>query len=97
MSTKRGDKYFSENKAYVGLGRASLHSGVIFIAARGVNVFVQLASTILLAAVISGAAALMTPSTRCAQPELREYARARRHPAGVRRSRSRPQPRVYQR
>lgn len=53
MSTKRGDKYFSENKAYVGLGRASLHSGVIFIAARGVNIFVQLASTILLARVLS--------------------------------------------
>jgi len=47
------DKYFAENKAYAGLGRASLHSGVIFIAARGANIFVQLASTILLARVLS--------------------------------------------
>ena len=47
------DKYFAENKAYAGLGRASLHSGVIFIAARGANIVVQLASTILLARVLS--------------------------------------------
>lgn len=48
-----GDKYFQENKAYAGLGRASLHSGVIFIAARGANIFVQLASTILLARILT--------------------------------------------
>jgi polysaccharide transporter, PST family len=47
------DKYFAENKAFAGLGRASLHSGVIFIAARGANIFVQLASTILLARILS--------------------------------------------
>ena len=49
MSAKRVAEYFEENKPHAGLGRASLHSGVIFIAARGVNIFVQLASTILLA------------------------------------------------
>ena len=55
MSSKRGgaSNYFTENKAYAGLGRASLHSGVIFIAARGANIFVQLASTILLARILS--------------------------------------------
>ena len=54
MSSKRGaDHYFAENKAYAGLGRASLHSGMIFIAARGVNIFVQLASTIILARLLS--------------------------------------------
>lgn len=53
MSGTGADKYFTENKAYEGLGRKSLHSGVIFIAARGANIFVQLASTILLARVLS--------------------------------------------
>lgn len=53
MSGNRGAEYFAENKAYEGLGRASLHSGMIFIAARGANVFVQLASTILLARILS--------------------------------------------
>jgi PST family polysaccharide transporter len=48
-----GDNYFTENKAYAGLGRASLHSGVIFVIARGANIFVQLASTILLARILS--------------------------------------------
>jgi PST family polysaccharide transporter len=47
------EHYFAENKAYEGLGRASLHSSVIFIAARGVNIFVQLASTIVLARLLS--------------------------------------------
>jgi PST family polysaccharide transporter len=42
-------KYFEENQPHAGLGRKSLHSGVIFVAARGVNIFVQLASTIVLA------------------------------------------------
>ena len=45
--------YFTENKAYAGLGRASLHSGMIFVIARGGNIFVQLASTILLARILS--------------------------------------------
>lgn len=53
MSAKHGAEYFGENKAYAGLGRASLHSGMIFIAARGANIFVQLASTILLARILS--------------------------------------------
>jgi PST family polysaccharide transporter len=48
-----GDNYFTENKAYAGLGRASLHSGVIFVIARGANIVVQLASTILLARILS--------------------------------------------
>ena len=43
------DKYFEENKAYSGLGRASVNSGLTLVAARGLNVFVQLAATILLA------------------------------------------------
>lgn len=53
MSGNRGAEYFAENKAYEGLGRASLHSGMIFMAARGANIFVQLASTILLARILS--------------------------------------------
>ena len=53
MADPGADKYFTENKPYAGLGRASLHSGVIFIAARGANIFVQLASTILLARVLT--------------------------------------------
>jgi polysaccharide transporter, PST family len=54
VSSDRGaEGYFAENKAYAGLGRASLHSGVIFVIARGANIFVQLASTILLARILS--------------------------------------------
>ena len=54
MSLDRSDEgYFAENKAYAGLGRASLHGGVIFVIARGANIFVQLASTILLARILS--------------------------------------------
>ncbi|MEZ5821241.1 MAG: lipopolysaccharide biosynthesis protein [Bradyrhizobium sp.] len=54
MSGKHGaEQYFAENKAYAGLGKASLHSGMIFIAARGANIFVQLASTIVLARILS--------------------------------------------
>lgn len=45
--------YFGENKPHAGLGRDSLHSGVAFIAARGLNVFVQIGSTILLARLLS--------------------------------------------
>lgn len=47
------DSYFEENKPYDGLGRASLHSGVAFVVVRGINVFVQIASTILLARLLS--------------------------------------------
>ena len=43
------DSYFEENKPYAGLGRASLRSGVTFVVVRGINIFVQLASTIILA------------------------------------------------
>jgi PST family polysaccharide transporter len=46
-------RYFEENKGHAGLGRESLHSGVIFIAMRGANVFVQLGTTILLARLLS--------------------------------------------
>jgi len=52
-SNRGGEGYFTENKAFAGLGRASLHSGVIFVIARGANIFVQLASTILLARILS--------------------------------------------
>lgn len=45
--------YFEENKAHADLGRKSLHSGVAFFAARGVNMFVQVSSTILLARLLS--------------------------------------------
>ncbi len=47
------DQYFAENRAYSGLGRASLRGGVTVIAARGLNIFVQLASTIALARLLS--------------------------------------------
>ena len=47
------DRYFGENKAYAGLGRASVRGGMILVAGRGVNVLVQLASTILLARILS--------------------------------------------
>jgi polysaccharide transporter, PST family len=51
---KRGaDRYFGENKAHADLGRASVRGGVILVAGRGVNVLVQLASTILLARLLS--------------------------------------------
>jgi len=47
------DKYFEENKPYAGLGRTSLRSGATYVAARAVNIIVQLASTILLARLLS--------------------------------------------
>lgn len=43
------DRYFTENKPYSGLGRASLHSGVTLVAARLLNVVVQIGSTVLIA------------------------------------------------
>ncbi len=45
--------YFDENKPYAGLGRDSLHSGVAFVAARALNMVVQVGSTILLARLLS--------------------------------------------
>ena len=54
MPLKRNiDQYFKENRPYAGLGRASLRSGVTVVAARGLNTFVQLGSTILLARLLS--------------------------------------------
>jgi polysaccharide transporter, PST family len=47
------DQYFEENKPYTGLGQASLRGGVTVVAARGLNTFVQLGSTILLARLLS--------------------------------------------
>lgn len=52
MSSK-SQKYFDENKPHAGLGRRSLHSGVAFIAARGLNILVQVGSTILLARLLN--------------------------------------------
>src|SRR5215831_17045424 len=52
-SNRKVDTYFEENKPFIGLGRTSLHSGVTYVAARGVNIFVQVASTILLARLLS--------------------------------------------
>ncbi|NVN87184.1 MAG: lipopolysaccharide biosynthesis protein [Rhodopseudomonas sp.] len=43
------DRYFEDNKPFVGLQRSSLRSGVTYVAARGINIFVQLASTVVLA------------------------------------------------
>ena len=45
--------YFEENKPHAGLGRDSLHSGVAFVAARGLNMVVQVGTTILLARLLS--------------------------------------------
>lgn len=50
---RQADRYFEDNKAYSGLGRTSLLSGVTFVAARGVNVVVQVASTVLLARLLT--------------------------------------------
>jgi PST family polysaccharide transporter len=47
------DKYFEENKPSSNLGRTSLLSGATYVAARGVNIIVQVVSTILLARLLS--------------------------------------------
>ena len=47
------DKYFEDNKPSAGLGRTSLLGGVIYVAARFVNIVVQVASTVLLARLLS--------------------------------------------
>ncbi len=49
----RAQKYFDENAPHAGLGRHSLHSGIAFLAARGVNIVVQVGSTILLARLLN--------------------------------------------
>jgi polysaccharide transporter, PST family len=52
---RKVEYYFEENKPYAGLGRTTLRGGAVFVVARGVNIVTQLASTILLAR-------LLTPS-----------------------------------
>ena len=47
------DKFFEENKPHTNLGRTSLLSGATYVAARGVNMIVQVASTIVLARLLS--------------------------------------------
>jgi PST family polysaccharide transporter len=54
LPSKHGiDRYFAENKPYSGLGRDTLRSGVAFVGVRGLNIFVQLASTIVLARLLT--------------------------------------------
>ena len=50
---RKVDKYFDENKANADLGRESLHSSVVSVAGRAVNMVVQVGSTILLARLLS--------------------------------------------
>jgi PST family polysaccharide transporter len=50
---READSYFGQNRAYPGLGRASVRSGVTLIVGRGLNAIVQFASTILLARLLS--------------------------------------------
>lgn len=50
---RKAYNYFDENKAHAGLGRESLYSGVAFLAARVLNMFVQVGTTILLARLLS--------------------------------------------
>ena len=50
---RKVEQYFEENKPYAGLGRTSLRGGAAFVVARGINIIVQLASTILLARLLS--------------------------------------------
>jgi PST family polysaccharide transporter len=45
--------YFGENKPHAGLGRESVRSGVVFFAARVLNMFVQVGTTILLARLLT--------------------------------------------
>lgn len=51
--TRKVEQYFEENKPHTDVGRTSLRGGAAFVVARGVNVIVQLASTILLARLLS--------------------------------------------
>lgn len=51
--TNRADKYFEEHKPFAGLGRASARGGAMLVAARGVNVIVQVATTVVLARILS--------------------------------------------
>jgi PST family polysaccharide transporter len=47
------DHYFSENRGHAELGRDSLHSGIAFMTARGLNMFLQVGTTILLARLLT--------------------------------------------
>jgi polysaccharide transporter, PST family len=51
--TNRADRYFEEHKPYAGLGRASARSGIVLVAVRGIGVAVQLATTVVLARLLS--------------------------------------------
>ena len=51
--TPKSSSYFEENRSSADHGTRSLHSGVISIASRGVSVFVQIASTVILARLLS--------------------------------------------
>jgi PST family polysaccharide transporter len=54
LPLKRKDfDFFGENKACAGLGRESLYSGIAFVAARAFNMLVQIATTILVARLLS--------------------------------------------
>ena len=50
---RKVESYFDENRLHADLGRNSLHSGVAFVAARCVNMLLQVGSTILLARLLS--------------------------------------------
>ncbi len=45
--------YFDEQKAYAGLGKQSVRSGALFVAARGLNAVIQIGSTLCLARLLS--------------------------------------------
>jgi polysaccharide transporter, PST family len=51
--SRKVDRYFEDNKPHAGLGRTSLRGGVTLVAVRGLNAFVQVGSTILLARLLS--------------------------------------------
>jgi PST family polysaccharide transporter len=50
---RKVDAYFAENKAYAGLGRASLYSGMIMVAGRCVSIASQVISMVLLGRLLS--------------------------------------------
>ena len=51
--TPKTSSYFDENRSESDLGTKSLKSGVFSIASRGISVFVQIASTVILARLLS--------------------------------------------
>src|SRR5215210_2473548 len=50
---RKAYSHFGENKAHAALGRDSLRSGVALVAARGINMVVQLGSMVLLARLLN--------------------------------------------